>query len=509
MPSASLGRAVPLGLLHDAFHAPGSRANAWTEWTMGVLIVLSVALLAVEGVLPAGAPALRVVHRLDTALLVVFAAELALRVLTYRPPELDLFVSPPFGALRTHLLGRLRFLLTPFPLIDLLTVLALVPALRGLRALRLLRLVRAERVFRHSNPFSGLVRAFEENRILFAFAFSFLGLEVVLGGVSIYLVEGARNPELSSVADGIWWALVTLTTVGFGDIVVMTPLGRVVGGAVMIGGMFTLALFAGIVGQTLLHSVLSVREEQFRMSGYVGHVVVCGYGEGTRMLLSVLATEFGEGGDAPELVLFAPMDRPADVPPRFVWVRGDPTKEADLDKVRLSHAMAVVIPADRALPPPQADAQTLLIAFTVRSWLASHHGAARRVPLYVIAEILETENAAHARTAGADEVIQTHLLGFSLLAHAIRHPGTADTVSGVALAGRQNVYVGQAPLAELALPAPFADVAAALKAARGALLLGYREPRTGREVINPPVHIEVPKGAELVYLAPTACLEPV
>lgn len=488
---------------------PASEAYAWTEGTVGVLIVLSIGLLVLEGVLPPDAPAFTVVRWIDVGLLVFFALELTLRVLTFRPPELDLFVKPPVTALRIHVIGRLRFLLTPFPLIDLLTVLALVPALRGLRALRLLRLIRAERVFRHSNPFSGLVRAFEENRILFAFAFSFLGLEVLLGGVSIYLVEGGKNPALSSVADGIWWALVTLTTVGFGDIVVVTALGRIVGGVVMIAGMFTLALFAGIVGQTLLHSVLSVREEQFRMSGYVGHVVVCGYGEDTRTLLRVLITEFEEeGAESPDLVLFAPMERPPDVPPRFVWVRGDPTKDADLDKVRLSHAKAVVIPADRTLPPPQADARTLLVAFTVRAWLDRNRIAPRRQPIYIIAEILEAENAVHARTAGADEVIQTHLLGFSLLAHAVRHPGTADTVSGVALAGAQNVYVGRAPQGEVPLPASFAQVATALKQARGALLLGFREPSTGNERINPPLDLQVPADAELVYLAVEACLEP-
>jgi len=496
-----------LGVFHDAFHVPGTQAYRWTEWTVGVLIVFSVVLLGIEAVLPADDPVVDLVHRIDVALLVVFAVELALRVLSFHPKELDLFATPPAGAMRIHVTGRLGFLLRPFPLIDLLTVLALVPALRGLRALRLLRLVRTEKVFRYSNPFAGITRAFEESRILFAFAFTLLGLEVVLAGLSVYLVEGGKNPQVSNVGDGVWWALVTLTTVGYGDVIVVSPLGRVLGGAVMVGGMFTLALFAGIVGQTLLRSVLSVREEQFRMSGYVGHVIVCGYGEGTRMLLDVLTAEFDGRGSMTELVLFGPTDRPPDVPPRLVWVRGDPTKEEDLGKVRLSHAAAVVIPASRTLPPQQADAQTILIAFTVRAWLAHRAAEAeRRKPVYVIAEILEEENAEHARTAGADEVIETYRLGFSLLAHAVRQPGTGHTLSGVALTGMQNVYVGHAPEHAITLPAVFSEVSIALKKATGALLLGYRDPVTGIERVNPPTGTTVPKGAELVYLASEACL---
>lgn len=95
--------------------------------------------------------------------------------------------------------------------------------------------------------------------MLFTFAFSALGAATLLGGTSIYLIEVGRNPTIQTLGDGIWWALVTLTTVGFGDINPVSGLGRVVGGVLMVAGMFTLALFAGIVGQTILRAVLSIR----------------------------------------------------------------------------------------------------------------------------------------------------------------------------------------------------------------------------------------------------------
>ena len=158
--------------------------------------------------LPEGSPAEPILRRLDRAILVIFAVEIVLRVATFRPPSLKVFRRPPIGRLRAHVLARLRFALRPMMLVDILAVLALFPELRGLRALRLLRLLRTSRVFRYRNPFAIVLQALEENGLLFAFAFSVLGVTTLLGGVSIYLVEGRVNPDLNDrrTASGGRWS---------------------------------------------------------------------------------------------------------------------------------------------------------------------------------------------------------------------------------------------------------------------------------------------------------------
>ncbi|MGB5702350.1 MAG: potassium channel family protein, partial [Polyangiales bacterium] len=250
--------------LHAAFHDPRSHAYRVVESLVWALILLSIALLIAEPFFEEGSRGDMIVGKLDRALLWVFAIEVSTRILTFRPPELLVFNKPPLGRLRTEIFARIRFALTPMMLVDILTVLALVPALRGLRVLRLLRLLRTAKLFQYANPFQGLTRAFEEDRLLFAFAFSVLGTETILGGISLFLVERNYNNQIQSIGDGLWWALVTITTVGFGDITPTTTVGRFIGGAMMIGGLFTLALFAGVVGHSLLNAVLSIREEQFR-----------------------------------------------------------------------------------------------------------------------------------------------------------------------------------------------------------------------------------------------------
>lgn len=495
---ASLFQAV-----QTAFHRPAARSYQILHSILWVLIALSVALVPVE-LFASLSPSTRVlVEGVDLILLYVFAVELVLRVATFTPPQVPFFHHHPVERLRLELGGRLRYCATPLILVDVITVLAVVPALRGLRVFRLLRLLHGTGPFRYASPLQGTARAFAENRLLFLGAFSLVGLATVLGGVSLWAFEqGHPDAMVESVGEGLWWALVTLTTVGYGDITPVTPQGKLVAAVLMGGGMIVLALFAGIVGQTLLSTVLTLREEQFRMSNSTGHIVICGYHRGAEQLLSVVEREVG--ASEVDLVVFAEGDRPRDLPPRFAWVSGDPTRESQLPKVRMSHAAAAIVIGSRAETPQNADAHTLLILFTIRRYLRTQEETKnRKSPLYIAAEVLDHENVEHARTAGADEVIETRRLGFSLLAHAVTQPGTGNVMSAVASAGAHSLYVGRVP-AGVSLPASFGDVSQAVRDRHGVLVLGVRG--EGQDRVNPPDDEVVPAGARVLYLAESALL---
>ena len=493
--------------LHAAFHKPESTTYRYVQGVIFALIFLSILLLVLEAALPDMSPALLIVPRIDSVLLSIFAVEILLRVGTFRPSSLKVFRRPPGGRIRVHLLARLRYLFRPLMLIDILAVLALFPELRGLRALRLLRLLRATPAFRYRNPFAIAAQSFEESSLLFGLSFGVLSAATLLGGLSMYLVEVRLNENINTVGDGIWWALVTVTTVGFGDITPVTLLGRIIGAGLMVAGMFTLALFAGIVGSSLVKGMLSIREEQFRMSEYVNHVVVCGHDESTDLLLDALTREL----DLQEtrVVLFDVDERPPEIPPEVLWVRGDPTKESELDKARLTHAAAVIVSGARDTTPQAADARTILVTFTVRSYLRRNRALVRkrRSPLHVVVEILDSENVNHARTAGADEVIESRKIGFSMLAHAVRYHGSATAMSRVLISGSHNVYVGEAPVGQNE-SVTFGKLLSDMQLSkRGGLVVGLRTP-SGEEIINPQKHVMVEPGTRLLYLAESPLLEP-
>ena len=474
-----------------AFHDHGSVAYRRLHAVIYTLIVASLLLFMVE--LWFGNST--VLEAIDLALLIVFALELVARVTTYVPRELQVYDYSPQRAARVAVLGRVRFLLQPLNLFDLIAVVAIVPALRGLRAFRLLRLVRLADVLPYSRPLAGLGTAFRENAFLYVAALSFLGMMTLIGGTSLFLVEGRVNADIATLADGVWWALVTLTTVGFGDIAPITDLGRTVGAVMMVVGMFTLASFAGIVGNTLLNPLMRLRQEQVRMSGTVDHVVVCGYTSSARRLLDALTGELGEDC---EIVIFAPSSRPHHLPPEVSWVEGDPTKESELEKARIEQARAVVLVGNRDQPPEQADAVTILTAFTLRRWLKTHpDDGLRKRPLYIVAEILDEENVEHAKTAGVDEIIETNYLGFSLLGHALVEKGSGRILSSLGVRGDMDLFVWKTP-PDLAGQG-FRAVCEQMRRRTGALVIGYQI--AGRDVVNPADDAVVPVGSRLVVIA--------
>lgn len=479
--------------LHAAFHRPDTPVYRWTQGVVWVLIAASIGLVVVD-VYEVNLPDW--VVWIDRTILGLFALEISLRILTFRPPLLEVFEDRTSVRLKEHLYARFVYALRPLNLIDILTVVAVFPALRGLRALRLLRLLRANR-FSHGS-FRSLARALEDNAALFLIALSTLFTAVGIGGMSIWMVERGQNDKIETLADGMWWALVTITTVGFGDIYPETGLGRGIAGVLMVSGMFMLALFAGIVGHSLLNAVLTIREDQFRMSTNVNHIVVCGYDAGSAMLLDALVDEIDPS--VHDLVVFAPGERPRDLPATWTWVRGDPTKESELSRIRPTHAKAIIVVGTRTRAPAEADAVTILTVFTLRRYMkAQKETPRRRSRLYIVAEILDAENVEHAKTAGANEVIETTRLGFSLMAHAISQPGTAEVLGEVVRTGAHSLYVGAIP-AEYELPMTFGALAKALKSHHGVLVIGTRAP-DGTDILNPVDDLSVHPGVSLVYLA--------
>jgi Trk K+ transport system NAD-binding subunit len=161
------------------------------------------------------------------------------------------------------------------------------------------------------------------------------------------------------------------------------------------------------------------------------------------------------------------------------------------------------------MTPQAADARTILTTFTIRAFLTRHGKQIRHRhrPLYVVAEILDSENVDHAITAGANEVIETRKIGYSMIAHAVHHHGTATTMSRVLISGAHNIYIGHVPDAPEG-PVSFGDLLASLQLSkRGGLVIGVRT-KSDKEIINPPKSYVVEPGTLLIYLAEKALLEP-
>jgi len=208
-----------------------------------LLIVANVAAVVLESVDSIRQELSGVFVRFEHVATTIFAIEYILRVWA----SVD-FRGAPYG---DPLWGRLRYMRSFFALVDLVAVLPAILGLLGagdLRVLRLLRLLRMLKLVRHSTVFGllwGVLR--EEARSIWALLFILL-LTITISGALMYMLEGEDQPGIfTSIPAAMWWAVETITTVGYGDMVPVTVAGRILGGIISIVGIGTLALFSGLI----------------------------------------------------------------------------------------------------------------------------------------------------------------------------------------------------------------------------------------------------------------------
>lgn len=418
-----------------------------------ILIFLSVGLLLYETfVLPTIEPGKFEARRnflqvADQLILAVFLIEYIGRLWVIRDWKPTQVRLTSVETARYFIASRIKFILSPWGLIDFLALLPLVPFLRSLRILRLLRLFRSVRLFRYHNPFKVLAGAVRDNTLLFSVAFGVVIVNILLSAVMFFFAEYGHNEKVNGLSDTLWWSIVTISTVGFGDITPETLGGRVIGAILMISGMFVIALFAGVISSTLVSHLIPLQMERVRMSSIADHIIIAGWNDNVPMLLDQLRHEYKDQKKLPEIIIFAPINRPESLPPEYIFVHGDFTKENEYDKVRAKFARTIVVISDTSsssVNSSSRDATTVLTIFTIRR-IEQTFSEDRYRPLHICAEILDPENVDHARVAGADEVLATALVGNSLLAHTASNPGVGSILNDLLLATRNNIYTSPMP----------------------------------------------------------------
>lgn len=147
-----------------------------------------------------------------------------------------------------------------FGVVDLLAILPTYLSLFAIgsqqliiiRALRLIRIFRIFKLGHFLNEGNTIVRALRASRTKIAVFLTFVLLMVLIIGSVMYVVEGSVNEGFSDIPRSIYWAIVTLTTVGYGDITPITPVGQFLSAAVMILGYAIIAVPTGIVSAEMV-----------------------------------------------------------------------------------------------------------------------------------------------------------------------------------------------------------------------------------------------------------------
>jgi voltage-gated potassium channel len=238
---------------------PPTRSARVFQAALAVLIIVNVAGVILESVESFDARFGAELWWIEQIATAFFAVEYVLRVWASTD-----FQNPRY---RQPLWGRLRYLRSFFALVDLVAVLPAILGMLGagdLRTLRLLRLVRMLKLTRHATIFNLLWAVFREEARSIGAVLFILILTLTISASLMYMIEGEAQPEgFSSIPAAMWWAVETLTTVGYGDLVPVTAFGKLMGGVVSIVGVAALALFTSLITVSFLDQ-LRLRREMLR-----------------------------------------------------------------------------------------------------------------------------------------------------------------------------------------------------------------------------------------------------
>ena len=220
------------------------KPSQYVDMILFILILLNIAAVCLESVKHIGEEYKVAFNIFELVSVVIFSIEYLLRVWS-APSREDLGSS-------SNLIKRLKYIFSFTGLVDFLAIIpSILPYFFGgvdLRWLRVLRLLRVLKISNYSSALEDFFSAIKADWRSFSAALYLMVIALFLSSALMYIAEHDSQPEkFSSIPETMWWGLITLTTVGYGDVSPITPLGKIIGAFTAIMGVCTVALLTGIV----------------------------------------------------------------------------------------------------------------------------------------------------------------------------------------------------------------------------------------------------------------------
>jgi voltage-gated potassium channel len=280
--------------------------------------------------------------------------------------------------------------------------------------------------------FGGLVR---QRSALIAFATLSV---IILSAVGIqYFERQSDGSNIRSVWDGLWWAVVTVATVGYGDRYPVTFGGRMVGFVLMFFGVGMMSLFTATIASMFVEK--KIKEGRGLETVKIkDHLIICGWNQHTEEVLSGLTTYGSMSDDPIVLINELPVDDVESLRVRYErqnlkFLRGDFVREDVLQRANVSKARYAMIMADVSggHSRERTDERTTLAAHSIK-YMAPK--------IKIIAELLDGKNRQHLERANVDEIVVRGEHIGSLLATAVQSPGLPRLISGMMALGNTNKF---------------------------------------------------------------------
>jgi voltage-gated potassium channel len=328
-----------------------------------------------------------------------------LHTLVIKEYEESNFLNRPFNVwspIKIFLQGKWELITSISSIIDLL---AILPAYRPLRVLRIFILFRVFKLLRYTKSIHQFVEVLDTKRFeLYTLLFLLLFI-VSTAGIAIYVFEQQSNPNINSMFDALYWALVTISSVGYGDISPVTPEGRVVSMLIIISGIAMISFVTSVIVSAFSEKLTELKENRIieQINKNDSFIIICGYGQMTRMFLkssNLLNTEY--------VIIEKELDRvELGVKEGYSIIHDDASKHDVISRFNISFAKITI------LALTGSDVNNIYITLNAKALSRN---------IKVIARASNTNMEKKCKLAGVDHVVLPNMVANHMLLFAITQP---------------------------------------------------------------------------------------
>ncbi len=304
---------------------------------------------------------------------------------------------------------------------------------------------------------------------------------VAISSFSLSFVE----PNLS-LFDSLWWAIVTLTTVGYGDVTPKTIPGRFIAFIDMLVGIGVLTLLTATVASILVEKKIS-KDLGMHSYNFENHIILCEWNYRAQIVLKELRLE-SETEKTP-IVLIADIPRKPVQDKYLYFVKGEVCDET-LYQANLDKAKTVIILGDDNLDYKQRDAKVILSILTVESI---------NKDAYTIAELINEKNIETCKRAYADEIIVTSKLSSNLISSAAINHGISKVISDI-VTYEYGSQIFKMPVCESDVGHLFIDVFMRMKKDFKSTIIAIQQGNQGETISNPLADYQLAADDYLIFI---------
>ena len=362
----------------------------------------------------------------------VFIVEYLLRLWVYNDAhkiiiveyEESLFLERPFDmrrVLKEIAKKKLEYIFSPLAIIDLL---AILPSYRELRILRIFVLFRVFKLLRYSPNITHFFQVLASKKIELFTLLMLVAFTILVSGISIYVFEERHNPNINTLYDAFYWALVTISTVGYGDISPITNEGRAITMIIILVGVGLISFSTSIIVSAFSEKLGEIRENRIihtarRLDDYY---IICGYTHMARLL----AKRFKKEGVDFLIIDYDEHAVQQALADGYLAICEDATQKDAFRHINFDNVKAVMALTN-------SDMHNIYICLNIRSFSKE---------CFIISRAVDYSSHKKLKLAGANYIISPYVTAGFFAAKIIDEPIAIEAINDILIA-RKNALCEQ------------------------------------------------------------------